>query len=286
MIRVAETHELEEVAKYAFKLNKIKEFKCKAFPTDYEKILAQFTRMDNHPYDKLLISTDGINLSGVLALTIEPEASYLEATGGVFAANNYKAIAIEFFNYIKEAYRGYQFDAAYPIENKQAINFMETIGAKLLDYDYEMKTNKDKYKYKKISETYEIIELSENYYQNFVNVHDKYCPNVYWTGNRLLDALDKFDIFIALEKEEVVGSIVISKFNKEFREIYLMAVAEDKRYKGYEIALVNKAVDNAFINGAKEIIVMVASDNIDEINLFMKLGFEKSDTCLTYTINI
>lgn len=85
----------------------------------------------------MLVSVNGnvINentLTAVLALCVEPKEKYLEAVGRVFAHKDYRSVAMEFYKYIKYNYSGYQFDAAYPEENKQAIDFMISIGARVL----------------------------------------------------------------------------------------------------------------------------------------------------------
>lgn len=281
MIKGVDILDLERVAKYAYQLNSNPQHKCKAFPTDYNDILRQFENMINHPNDELLISTDDINILGVLALLVEPEDMYLEAIGGVFAENNYEAVAKEFYAYLKDSYKGYRFDAAYPEENEQAINFMESIGAELLDCDYELRLSKDEYK--SMAEIGNIIVLNEKYYESFVEIHNKFHPDAYWTGERLLKALDKFDIFIILEGDEVVGSIVTSKFSNE---IYLIEVAEDKQNLGYGTALINKAIKHAINNGADELMVMVGKNNSVAIHLYEKLRFKKTDTCLTYSIKL
>lgn len=281
MIRCVEKEELELVAKYAYQLNSNPQHKCKAFPIDYNDILIQFEKMLIHPNDELLILTNGNCISGVLALFVEPENMYLEAIGGVFAENNYEAVAKEFYQYLKKNYKESRFDAAYPEENEQAIDFMKSIGAELLDFDYEFRLSKSEYK--SIAEIDNIVQLNEKYYESFVDIHNKFHPDVYWTGERLLKALDKFDIFIALDGERVVGSIVTSNFTNE---IYLMEVAEDKQNLGYGTDLVNKAIRHAFNNGADELMVMVEKNNLVAIHLYEKLGFKKTDTCLTYSMKL
>lgn len=77
MIKSVDISELELVAKYAYKLNSIPQHKCKALPTDYEGIFKQFERMIKHPNDELLISTDGDDIQGVLALLVDQRISIL-----------------------------------------------------------------------------------------------------------------------------------------------------------------------------------------------------------------
>lgn len=110
--------------------------------------------------------------------------------------------------------------------------------------------------------------------------------DVYWTGDRLLKALDKFDIFIALDKNEVIGSVVISNIMIHREEIYFCNVAEGERNLGYGTALINRSVKNAFMNGVDEVIVMVDKENDIAFHIGDKLGFRKADTCITYSIMI
>lgn len=51
-------------------------------------------------------------------------------------------------------------------------------------------------------------------------------PDVYWTGERLIKAPDKFDIFIALKNNEVIGAVITSNLSKKAEEIYFLEVAQ------------------------------------------------------------
>lgn len=284
MIRKAENNEVEIVAKYAYRLNSEQRHRCKAFPTDYDSILNQFKKILNHPNDELLILADDCEINGVLALLVEPDDRYIEAIGGVFAEYNYEATAKEFYKYLKTRYCGYQFDAAYPEENIQAIDFMKSIGARLLGYDFEFKLHKSEYK--AFPETDNIVRLNSKFYKSFIEIHDKFNPDVYWTGEKLINALDKFNVFIALENDEVIGSVVISNLSNKTEEIYFIEVEESKQNHGYGTALMNKAIQNAFRNGTDEIMVMAEKDNLTAIHILEKFGFRETDSCLTYSKRI
>ena len=284
MIKSVDISQLEPVAKYAYELNLMPQHKCKAFPTDYESILKQFERMINHPNDEILISTDTNNILGLLALLVEPEDMYLEIVGGIFAKNNYENVAKEFFQYIRNKYKGYHLDAAYPEENVQAKKFMGSIGAKLMDFDYEYRINKDDFK--SLPKIDSIIEINEKHYEDFIKHHNSINPGVYWTGEKLINALDKFDIFLALEDDKVMGSIVISKFNKKVDEIYFLSVKEEKPNFDLEKNLLNKGINHAFNTGTQELIFMVEKEGIRMMHICEELGFKKTDTCLTYALDI
>ena len=282
MIISAYNSQLETVAKYAYKLNSMPQHRCKAFPTDYESIIKQFERMIKHSDDELLISTDGSKILGLLALLVEPEDMYLEFVGGVFAEDNYVAVANEFFKYIRDKYKGYLLDAAYPEENVQAIEFMESVGAKLIGFDYEYRIKNDNFK--SFPMTDDVIYLNEKYYEDFIKHHDRMNSNVYWTGKKLIDALDKFDILIALENDRVIGSIVLGKFNKKVDEIYFLSVEKESIH--LEKALLNRGIRHAFSSGTYELLLMIGKDDKKRIDVCEEVGFKRTDTCLTYSLDI
>lgn len=281
MIRDAEKTELQQVTDFAYRLNINPVHRCKAFPVEYNKIGKQFEKMLDHPHDRLLIFEENNQMCGVLALLVDPQEKYLEAIGGVFAERNYHRVARAFFEYIARSFSGYSMHAAYPEENEQAVKFMESLGAELEDFDYEMRLQKGEFQI--CSRYNDVVQLTERYFESFVEFHDARHPDVFWAGEKLLDAKDKFRIHIVTENEEVIGSVVTSR---QTEEIYFISVAKHKQGLGYEKALLLQAVQDAFENGGEELLAMVERGNLSEINLFKKLGFQVTDTCLTYKIRL
>lgn len=282
IISIDETR-VVEAAQYANRLNEIKEHNCKACVVGYDNILYSFRKMLIHPDDEVLICTENNKIVGVLGLCVESKDKYLEAVGGVFAEENYHDIALQFFQYLKEKYAGFHFDAAYPKENIDAICFMQAFGAKCIGVDLEMTLKK--HDLKSTKDNKEVVLLNQKYYELFSRFHDDSNANVYWSGERLLSALNKFDIFIALDKDEVIGSIVTSIFGNKKREIYFMDIEKGYHRQGYAKALLEKSINRAFSSGANELMVMIGEENIPAINLYESFGFQKTDTCITYSID-
>lgn len=279
MIRDAEKIELQQATDFAYRLNINPVHRCKAFPLDYRDICNQFQKMLEHPHDRLLIFEENDRISGVLALLVEPQDKYLEAIGGVFAESNYHRVAKAFFDYIAYSYSGYFMHAAYPEENAQALKFMESLGAELEDFDYEMRKKKGELQV--CSPGKDVVQLTERYFKSFVEFHDAQHPEVFWTGEKLLAAKDKFRIHIVTENEKVVGFVVTSR---KTAEIFFIAVADAKQKVAYGKELLLEAVQDAFADGAEELLSMVERDKDSKINLFESLGFKRTDTCLTYKI--
>lgn len=278
MIRDATKAELSEAAQYAYRLNSVPSHRCKAFPSEYEGISKQFAKMLDHPHDRLLLWEEGKRLGGVLALLVDPRERYLEAVGGVFAQDNYSVVAKEFFAYIAGNYPGYRLDAAYPEENVQAIGFMQSIGAELVDYDYELRLNASQFQ--RPSSSQKAMLLACTFHDGFVEFHDTRYPDAYWTGKKLLENLGIFRIHIVPENERVAGAAVTCL---RTAEIFFLTVADPKQVAGYGKSLLLSAVEDCFGQGAEEMLAMVERDDINKLRLFEEFGFRKADTCLSFT---
>lgn len=283
MIICIDETRVAEVAQYANRLNEIKEHSCKACGKGYENTLSSFQKMLQHPEDEVLICTENDKIVGVLALLVESEDKYAEAVGGVYAEDNYQEVALQFFAYLKGKYAGYRFDAAYPKDNIEAISFMEAIGANCIDRDLEMNLKQCDFKSAKSNQ--QVSLLSGKYYETFSKFHDRNSPNAYWSGERILAALDKFDVFIAVDHAEVIGAIVTAVFGGEKREIYFLEINESYCKEEYAHALLEEAIHRAFASGANELMVMVNEENVLEMEMYESSGFKKVDTCISYSID-
>lgn len=282
IISIDETR-VVEVAEYVSRLNKINEHKCKACPTEYKNILLSFRKMINHSEDEVLICTNQNKILGVLALLVEQKEKYLEAVGGVYAEENYQEIAIKFYKYIKQKYEGFHFDAIYHQQNKEAICFMKYIGGKCVGIDLEMNLKKDNMHHVKNNK--KVIQISEKYYETFCDFHNEFNPNVYWTGERILSSLDKFDVLIAIdENQKVIGSIVSLVYEHKKKEIYFLNIDKYHLRQGYAKSLLTKCIEDTFAHGVNEIMVVVEMNDNSIINLYESFGFQKGDATIAYSI--
>lgn len=281
IISIDETR-VVEAAEYANRLNQINKDNCKTCATEYEKMLSSFRKKAKHSDDEVLICTESNKILGVLAVCVDPKEKYIEAVNGVYAKEKYQEIAVQFFKYLKKKYAGFHFDAVYSQENKEAICFMESIGASCISIDLEMTLIKDDFQYLKGNK--QVLPLSDKYYESFRRLHDESHLDVYWTGNRILSALDKFDVFIALEKDELVGSVVTSTGGGKREGIYFIETDKCYRRQGYAKGLLGKSIDKAFLSGASELAIQVEIENSPAIHLYESFGFQKVYTANTYSI--
>lgn len=278
MVRQATSQEVTEAARFAYQLNSMDKHRCKGFPRDYDAILHQFQRIIAHPHSQLLIAGEENQITGVLALFVEPDDQYLQAIGGVFAKENYISIATDFYDYIRARFQGYKMHAAYPKENVQAYDFLISIGAELEDYDCEFRVFKHDYQFN--PDTQAVDVLAEDLYSYFILLHNQVNPNVYWTGEKLIKSLDRFKIFAVRKANGLAGFIVTSNMPRRENEIYFLH-GDDLEIKKRLLA---SAIAAAFLGETDELLIMVGNDKSDGMKFLQTQAFRQSDTCLTFLV--
>ncbi len=85
----------------------------------------------------------------------------------------------------------------------------------------------------------------------------------------MLKALDRYDVFLAVENEKAVGYI---EMTTGFNEPVQLLVKPDCRGKGYGRALLQTAIEANF---PKKMILDVYANNTPALNLYLSLGFKE-----------
>ena len=112
----------------------------------------------------------------------------------------------------------------------------------------------------------EIKSLEEKYYDDYKDIHEK---DTYWTAEKVIDAKDRFNVYLALNEDNVIGYIDVTNCFEE-NEPYDLFVKEKYRNKGYGRKLLAKAL---YENKDKNMMLLVDVDNGAAINIYEKCGF-------------
>lgn len=117
-------------------------------------------------------------------------------------------------------------------------------------------------------DTADVELLSEKYTQQYCAIHNK---DMYWTGERVAAAQDRFHAFLAIHDGKVVGYMDVTYTCAE-NEPYDLLVLEEYRTMGYERKLLAKALEMNQPNG---MMTLVDVDDIQTIRLYESVGFVK-----------
>lgn len=260
------------------------EYTSRVSGENYNKIHKGFKKRIQAPSDEVLLCIEEDRILGVSSICVDNEGKYIELTSGVHTEENFQTIAEAFFKYFKEKFSGYHFDVVYKEKNTKGIDFIESIGAECVLRDKGMKLTRNDYKPLKLGK--EIVPISEQYYKAFCRLHDEEHPDVYWTGERIINALDKFEVIVAIHCGDLIGSIV-SELNSENKKyISFLEVEKNYRRQGYARCLIEKSVDIAYANDKiDEVFLNVEVENEAAINLYQSIGFKVYDASNTYSID-
>ena len=110
--------------------------------------------------------------------------------------------------------------------------------------------------------------LSDRYAGQYCAIH---TTDVYWTGERVMQAQDRFRTFLAIQDGKVVGYADVTYTFEENEPFDLLVLAEYRR-RGYGRRLLAKALE---LNAPNGMVLHVDVDNAPAISLYEAMGFAK-----------
>ena len=203
----------------------------------------------------------GIN--GLYILLIIPEEKYLEMLLGI--TRDEKSVE-ELLSFIEKNYPEYEADFVFNPRNHLIKDSLEKRGAV-----FDKEQIKMVYTHEMPKCDMACVEpLSSAYTDQYLEMHSK---DVYWTGDKVIKAPDRFKTFVAVEDGIVTGYIDVTHCHAE-NEPYDILGKEEHRGKGYGRQLLAIALQE---NEPKDMMLLVDYDNVPAINLYKSMGFIKKE---------
>lgn len=206
-------------------------------------------------------------LTGLFAFLVIRDEQYMEMLAGL---SHEKSAYLEALQYLKQHFPGYGIDFVFNPGNRL---LREQLNLRKADFEPEQQ--------KMVLEapapdmdTTGIVPLSDQYAEQYCAIHNK---DMYWTGEKVMQAQDRFHTFLAIRDGRVVGYIDVTRTFKE-NEPFDLLVLEEYRRMGYGRKLLAKALE---ANAPNAMSVLVDADNVPAIRLYASMGFAKKQTILT-----
>jgi ribosomal protein S18 acetylase RimI-like enzyme len=206
-------------------------------------------------------------LTGLFAFLVIRDEQYAEMLVGL---SREKAAYSEALQYLEQHFPGYGVDFVF---NPGNCLLREQLNTRKADFEPEQQ--------KMVLEapapdmdTTGIVPLSDQYAEQYCAIHNK---DMYWTGEKVMQAQDRFHTFLAIRDGRVVGYIDVTCTFKE-NEPFDLLVLEEYRRMGYGRKLLAKALE---ANAPNAMSVLVDADNVPAIRLYASMGFAKKQNILT-----
>lgn len=253
----------QDIVDFIYQKNNQPSEHCHLCPQKYDEISQAVQRFLNQRNPSLLVIRDGENaIQGIFRVIAEPENQYLELLWGFVQDNSVYQVL---FDHFRTAYSGFHLDAVVTKANQAMFAAYQKQG---LQYDDEqILMTLEHYTPKAVDAN--IIKYSPVYEDSYRAIHDD--EGVYWTADRMLRALDRYDVFLAIENGQAVGYIEMTTGDEENEPIQLL-VRKDHRGQGYGRALLQTAIE---ANIPKKMVLEVYSGNTPALNLYLSLGFRE-----------
>ena len=224
---------------------------------DSNNLYGVFAKRDQHIYAYV---EDG-KINGIFALLILPTEKYIEMIIGLSKSEH---AYNELFEYLEKNYKGYRCDFVINPKNILLKNILTSKNAIFENEQQRMiaksTTNKEY--------TLDVQLYSKRWKQAYIDMHVK---ETYWTAEKVLSALDRFRVFLAIHQEQLVGYLDVTYAYKQ-NEPYSLIVLPEYQNLGYEQALLSKAIQ---MNGINTMMTLVDVNAKEEIRIYEEAGFER-----------
>lgn len=208
---------------------------------------------------KAYIVTEGEKVNGLFVWLILPDEKYIEMLIGL---SKEEASIREMLAFIEDKYKGCQLDFVINPRNDLFCNLLKSKNAKFEEeQQWMILENETENQYRN-----KIVLLTNEYEAQYIDKHNK---DTYWTAEKVIEAIDKFRVFLAVYEKKVVGYIDVT-YCYEKNEPYAIWVDDDFKDQGYEQALLQAAIK---MNKPKKMMVLVDVNNHAEIEMFKSIGF-------------
>lgn len=228
-------------------------------------------------------------LIGIIDLQVDLEKQVIEMIGPFIDREEEKewlSIANEMCQFIFEVF-GFTYKYLFFIHQENQINkkLLEILGATSRGHEYVLELKKENVKVQLLSK--QIVEASQNVYEEVQTFHDAIWPGVYYSGKQIIEKLTHVhQLFIAKNNQELEGYVFVQKqLEAESGYIHFLVVKEGYRKQGIGKALLTKAIEYLFKESQiKKISLCVEVLNEAAMQLYFDVGFEVENTYTAYQI--
>lgn len=276
MLTKAELEDAKTYGDFAYELAMDKTRSC--YPAYYDGIktrddfYASAVEAVKDEHSELLLFSMNGKVEGWVQYYWLPEDRYLQLTGCNIACGTAQALK-ELMERIEKSFSGYSLYFGFPGENAEALEFLEKHGFTCLERVWNNTLLFQSYT--TLPENGNVKLIDRDSFADFRSIHQAFEADVYWTCDRIYEALDKWSIFVYYRDQEPKAAIFTWSDGKSC-EIFGLETLGDHEGKA------GRALVTAVLNRCKsmkaENMTFLCDD--DALPAVQELGF---DTLGQYT---
>lgn len=254
---IQKIYSFDEYEGFINELNEHPQYSDPHFSYDKNNLYRSLKSKDKHAF---VVLGNGI-VKGLFVFIILPDDRYVEMLIGF---TKVEEVFTEMLEYIENNYCGYQMDFVFNPLNTAIFGPLKLKGA---IFEPEQMKMIQSGTIPNVS-TNNIEQLSDKWMKQYCNLHS---TDTYWTGERIVSALDKFRVLLVVKDEQVLGYLDVQNCY-DTNEIFALYIKPEASSQGYELALLAKAIE---LNKPNQMMVVVDVDNKEEVDLYTAAGFTK-----------
>lgn len=188
----------------------------------------------------LLFERDG-EVTGWIHYYHLPDDHYL-GTASFCVAEGMREAITEFIEFAREHFYGSELYLGFPKENTEAVEALNAYGFERIEESYNNALNFEHYMQQ--PENADIVPITRENFQLFADIHSQYDDDMYWTSQKILNAIDGWRIFVLLREGKAAGAIYSRIFeDKTMSEIFGVdfhdGIYDSRVYKDLLTAVLN-----------------------------------------------
>ena len=222
MLRKLEKQEFDRYVEFAYGL--ALDMTKSGYPTyaDGIKTKNDFITREREAFSRdgeeiLLFEQDG-KVNGWIHYYHLPEDRYLDTTSFCVAEGMSEAVS-EFTAFAREHFSGSELYLGFPKENIEAVEALNACGFECIEESDNNVMNFEQYMQQ--PESADVIPITRENFQLFADIHSQHDDDMYWTSQRILNAIEGWRIFVFMREGKAAGAIYSRIFeDKTMSEIF------------------------------------------------------------------
>lgn len=253
---------------------------CDGIKTREDFIARARKALDRPDEDILLFVEDG-KTEGFIAFEHLEEDRYLHPYIFNIRRDTGKALA-EFVDCCRERWPGFELDLGFPVENVDAVSWLEGAGIPCIERSWNYQLFLDGYA--PLPEDPAVERVEADNFERFAAIHRRVEGEMYWNCERIQKNLDDWLIFVTGEGDSA-GELLLTNWGNDHQEIFALEFADGQYREKPFRALLAVGLNALKAQGAKFLTFFV-EDGAKGGEVLTALGFQLVGGFVAYRIKL